>query len=285
MTPKDDIELRLESWLTETARPIPTAVLEDVVDVLPRQRQVGRQLGPPSRRVDTARRLLVAASLIVAVGTIAATIGPNRFVDSLAGAAPSPSSAPGSWNAATDFRSTPDQRNPSPDQAENPGVWSYLSVPVGAAGPGPATLLSTFDEEANIWTTEDGNVGVARVDGALAVWPWLSPGEGMRAVAVRWRSPVAATVRVSGLVGLGSGSCDDIAGAGVTLTIVRNGAPPELHTLDPLVSRPFSRGLTVASSFGFTAAVEPGDTIDFVISPRAMPDCLDALLYLRITAK
>jgi hypothetical protein len=174
-----------------------------------------------------------------------------------------------SWNAASDFRAYPAQANPA-------GTWSYLQTAGASRNPLNFTALSVFTQAAfgvpgiDQWAanTGDGNshlpmVGVnesghdqtllnASVTwpaGAMVVHPFTND------VVVRWTSPVASTVTVTG----GFSALD----RGDPLWYVdHNGV--DIAAGDTHTNPKFDGG----SSAGLVVQVAVGDTLDFVLAPN-----------------
>jgi hypothetical protein len=93
---KDELEARLESWLADTARPMPQELLDEIVAAVPRvDRPAFRAEFPSGRRWRLALGA-VAAVLVVAVG-----LGSLLRVPFAPGASPTPSAPSSGPTAAT----------------------------------------------------------------------------------------------------------------------------------------------------------------------------------------
>ena len=128
------------------------------------------------------------------------------------------------WDVAADFRTAPDQANPSPDRMGHQGVWSYLFSPSGKQNPAAYRLLRAFDTDKfevpgleswwgrNVSTSQDDLLPAVGINatghevtrfhvhwpaGAVLVHPWSG-----QPVVIRWRSPVSGNIFVTGAVAL-----------------------------------------------------------------------------------
>jgi hypothetical protein len=109
------------------------------------------------------------------------------------------------WDFGEDFRVDPNQENPSQDSHGNADTWSYRFAATGdQASPAQHDLLPDFNTgDPNRWQYAAGMYGVPHVGVRPSpegeVHPG-NPGESHEVVVVRWTSPVAGTVQVSGAV-------------------------------------------------------------------------------------
>lgn len=124
-----------------------------------------------------------------------------------------------SWDVARDFRTAPNQANPSPDRLGNAAVWWYMSGrSVSTFEVLPDFSTRKFDivglqawwgtavfEDQNRLPTVGINATGEDVDVLNIHWPSGDvlvhplPDE---AVAVAWRSPIAGNVRITGSLAL-----------------------------------------------------------------------------------
>jgi hypothetical protein len=98
MNDQDDLERRLAAWLTETARPMPPDLLDDIVATAPRVQRPGiRATFRSGRRLQVAVGA-VAAAVVLAVGVGAALrppVLPGATGTPMPSVGPSPTDTPG----------------------------------------------------------------------------------------------------------------------------------------------------------------------------------------------
>jgi hypothetical protein len=207
-------------------------------------------------------------------------------------ATPSASASRPTWDVRADFRVFPNQENPSPDQMNNPGVWSYLYSPSGQLNPGAYKLLPGFSTDKfaipGLESWSGDNVSTSQYDLLPTVginatghevspsnvhWPaddvlvhpwWNQP------VVIGWRSPVHGDVTVSGIVSLAQQpNCGDGVDWALYLdeTVLAHGTIAQLED----------------NTWFLPVHVSPGHSLYLTVSSRTTIYCDSTLVDLNIT--
>ena len=264
MTTDRDVEGMLADWLEEEAAPIPDHLLAKIVDTPSRHAQLGAS---GSLGGALGRSLLAVAA--AAVLLLAVVTGPTLLdrLSALVGSLLRPE--PMTWDAALDFRTLTEARNPSPDRHGNADVWSYLH---GADGDhDPDDYLKLVDHRAigpkNWYDRGYVNlfVGAAPGEDRLTMHPW-GGAEDIRAAILAWRSPIAGEVTVTGTV-----EVDATCGDGVIFSLDRG--PDGLERI------PVAFG---SREFSVTTPIRIGESLYFHVEPGTDATCDTTWLTLRI---
>ncbi len=124
-----------------------------------------------------------------------------------------------SWNLAGDFRTSPNQENPSRDLCNNPNVWEYMGSTGLPRDPQTYSVFPTFAANSsgisglNVWGPSIGPYAAFNASGGILFGNWpantfhVHPGSAQLAIAA-WHSPINGYVSVAGAVS------DDDAGGG-----------------------------------------------------------------------
>jgi hypothetical protein len=181
------------------------------------------------------------------------------------------------WNAATDWKDAPDQANPSPDSAGNPGVWQYLASDSFEHDPDTYQLLGSYDSSWEMWK-DTSNVNLFVGHGAPGSSSILMPSAGGRTVSwgrksiVAWTSPITGRVRASGSVALPS-STSCATGSGIKWSVHRG--------TDTLSTTTISGG--GSASFDVSVDVEQGAVLYFAHDPGEDSNCDLAMVQIQIS--
>lgn len=269
MTSDADIERALEDWLEEEAKPMPAHVLESVIADAPRRAQLARagqfSLGSGRQRFLIASAAAAMMVLLVIVGSTAV-----ERIGSLVGSVPERDANERHWDPFADFLAAPNEANPNPDAYGNVGVWSFMETAGTVPDPSRYRLLpahQVVDSSAEQWYDPrllNLLVGRAGAERAMLLHPFGGEDD-IRGAVLAWHSPIADAVSVTGHVRV-EASCGD----GVVLTIDRNA-----DQLDSITLPAGGRDFTV------TVEVAEGDSLYFVVEPRA--DSLCDSTYLQLT--
>lgn len=264
-----DVERTLEDWLEEEARPIPPHVLESVIAGASQRAQLGHA-GPLSAGPVLQRFLLAsAAAAMLLLVVIAGPIAVER-IGSLVGSLPASDAGQRHWDPFLDYVGAPNEINRSPDAYGNVGVWSFMETTGGVHDPGNYRLLPAYqvvDASTEQWyepSLLNLVVGRAIPERAMLLHPF-GGGDDIRGAVLAWRSPIADAVSVTGHVDVDA-SCGD----GIVLGIDRNA-----DQLDAITLPAGGRDFTV------TVEVAEGDSLYFIVEPRA--DSLCDSTYLRLS--
>jgi hypothetical protein len=165
------------------------------------------------------------------------------------------------WDAMLQFRENPIQLNPAPDAYGHAVVFSYLRSSGPAHDPAEYVPLPEFEAEAiqSWYDPEFGNllVGWAPGDDMLTMHPY-GGGSDIRAAIVAWRSPVKASLSVTGSL-----EVDATCGDGIVFSIEHGTRVFETFPL-PSGSRTFEHDVEV-----FYA----GEVLYFIVEPGADSRC------------
>ena len=261
MRTDEEIERLLEDWLVEEAEPMPPAVLEDVLDAVSRRSQdrprstIG--FGWLTRGVAS---IAVAAVVILLMIVIAPRVVPQlqTLWRSATGAGPT---EPMHWDAMRQFRESPIQLNPAPDAYGHTMVFTYLRSSAPAHDPAQYVPLSEFEAEGiQSWYDPEFEglyVGWGLGDDMLTMHPY-GGGVDSRAAIVAWRSPVEASLRVTGSV-----EVDATCGDGIVFSIEHGTRDFETFPL-PSGSSTFEHLVDV---------VHAGEVLYFIVEPGADSRC------------
>jgi hypothetical protein len=254
MRSDEQLERLLEDWLEDEAQPIPHDVLEGALESVARTPQLGPRGGRAGWFMNGPLGMAVAAAFVV-LAVLTGIVVRDRI-----GSDPTPSASAGPsmvWAQPSDFRADP-SRNPGPDSHGNVGIWSYLSGPA-AHVPATYDLLRTFAD--NQWSDRAFiNLNVS-ADRGLVLHPYRDDVQ-TRYIVLGWQSPVSGDVTVSGSADLLQRTCPGPAD-GVELLID--------HGSETVAITPIAAGGTEV--FEVTVAVSPGESIYFVVDPRANSSC------------
>lgn len=190
------------------------------------------------------------------------------------------------WDPVEDWRSAPNQENPSRDRYGNPGVWSYLQSTSSGHNPSSYLLLPNF-EGIDAWKQQgmDGTspdlhqawtepsvinafVGLATPDGEPQSM-YLHPAV---LAILAWTSPVDGGITISGVVARPQYPCPDAHG-GLLFSIERGAT-----TL-----RAISLASGQRSAFNLTTSVSIGETMYLIVDSDGDAVCDLTSLQLRIT--
>ena len=196
------------------------------------------------------------------------------------------------WDVAADFRTAPNQANPSPDRFGHPGVWSYMFSPTGKQSPAAYQLLPAFDTDKfevpgleswwgqNVSTSTDDLLPAVGINatghqvttmnihwpaGAVLVHPWDG-----QPVIIGWRSPVPGNIFVTGAVALAQ---HPNCGTGIAWAL-------------DLGARTLRHGAITQrkrQAWALRIHLKEGNSLYLVIAPRAGFACDSTLVTLTIT--
>ncbi len=215
----------------------------------------------------------LTAVLVACAANPGASAVPGATASAPASATASATNAPEprTWDAVADFRSGPNQLNPSPDSYGNPGVWSYMRGP-SPHDPASYELLPRFEPHGWLFDEFTGPyVGLGALDGTLYLIPMNARAIGSPAV-LRWTSPITGDVAIDGRVFRPADACDDPSGS-VTLSVDHAGE--SLTTVGP--------GLGQSVGFQVVASVATGDSIYFIVEAGPGTPCQVTLMRIEIT--
>lgn len=262
MRSDEEIERLLHEWLLDDAKPMPQPLLETILDGVSRRSQdgarttvrFGRLLGP-----------LTTVAVVAGVIMVAIIVAPNVIPQLQAvwrGATGAASSEPMRWDAMRQFREYPEQLNPAPDGYGHTTVFTYLRSSSPAHDPAQYVLLPQFELQGlQRWydpAFEGLYVGWAPADdGMLTMHPYGGGADG-RAAIVAWRSPVDASLRLSGRAEV-DGSCGD----GIIFSIEHGMRVVETFAL-PQGSRTFEHDVET---------LQAGEVLYFIVEPGANSQC------------
>ena len=184
------------------------------------------------------------------------------------------------WNPGTDWRSSPDHANPSPDRYGNPDVWSYLASTTLLHDPSTYSLLPGFSEldGREQWDAPGFvNLLVGHVSGTTAMAMHSYGGRiggdtSGRSATLGWTSPIDGAVRVSGSVSLPDLSVCDVPVMGSVWSIYKGAS-----TLESTVLAPGG-----GASFDLTTTVSKGETLYFIHDPGFDSHCDMLVVNLEI---
>jgi hypothetical protein len=253
----DDLERELETRLAEHAPPAPPHILGAVMTRIERVPQVAV---PGSRSPWLGRAAIVAAAASVVL--VAVLWGPDllhRLAPGIGtgsvGGGPTPAMA---WDARLQFRGSPDQVNPAPDGYGNQAVFSYLTNLGAVNDPTRYRLLGDFNAGADRWydaSLPGLYLGASPLD-RLEAHP-TGGGSGSHAAILGWRSPVDASVVVTGSVEVDA-SCGD----GILFSIDQGSSTIEQLALP-----------TGLRQFAVDVDVDIGQALYFIVEPGADDAC------------
>jgi hypothetical protein len=215
--------------------------------------------------------LWVALGLLgVTVGLAAVSEGPTGYSSPPGSAATEPTKAPPrQWIFAADFGSRRDPpSNPLADRYGNRRVWSFMAAGQRARGPSSFAALDRFERRLQGLAGFDAWVGADDAGGGLSFPIVGVKGDGTassqgfahpsntRAAVIAWRSPIDASVRITGSVS----DADAAAGDGVAW-VLRSGT-------ETLASGTIQNGGTIGRFRVSDVAVKIGDACYLKIAPR-----------------
>ena len=268
-----DLERRLDKWLSETAKPAPAELAEDVLLVLSRQERGGWFVGLADRfgsgRSGRGLRLVATAAAVVIVVGAAATLGRAQLQSAIG---PSPTAIANVWDPAADFRAGADASNPSPDRYGHPDVWSYRYALGADVDPSRAPLLTAFDFGESSWLAPAaGSIRLGVTAGSIRFQPAAAAPDGPKVLLV-WASPISGGVRVHGTFAIPA-TC--LAGEGRIRASVDRGAVS--HWVADVIAGS-------SDAFDFETEVDPGVSLSFVVVGLANPSCEATTLSLAISS-
>jgi len=275
----EEIERLLEDWLEDEARPMPRDVLENALESVARTAQAGTRRRGYGWLSHRPMGVLAAATLLVLV-----VVAGGLAVDRFGALFPSESRGAGLvqvWDPVADWRSTPNQENPSRDSYGNPRVWSYMYGISSSHDPTDYLLMPNY-EGIDAWNqpgmagtpnflgeawNEPALINVFVGLGAANAAIYLHPG----AYAVlAWTSPVAGEVTIDGVVARPQDPCSEPSG-GLLFSVDRGSQTLRTIGLDN----------GQRSDFNLRTAVGIGDAVYFVVD--ADGDAVCDLTYLQLT--
>jgi hypothetical protein len=267
-----EIERLVEDWLEDEARPMPHDVLEGALEAIARTPQAGVR-GLFGRQRSGLVGILVATG-VLALAVLAGGLAINRIGSLLSTASESPGSEQ-VWDPTADWRSAPNQENPSPDRYGNAGVWRYMRGTSTGHDPVRYILMPKFQRDlpgflGEAWSEPAMiNVFVARLVADPSTY--LHPTSGVYAI-LAWRSPVAGEVRIEGVVARPQNPCDEPS-HGLLFSVDRGSETLRTLSLD----------LGQSTDFNLNTMVGIGDTVYFVVDADGDANCDLAQLRLTVT--
>lgn len=225
---------------------------------------------------------------------------------SMTGALPRSAAADCSgWNLYNDFRTSPNQANPSPDSCGNSAVWYFDRSLATTHDPSQYTPLDTYTDNFSSVVGVDGwfnstpdllphifkNTNTSAVTLSTVTIPANSidvhPGSGIDSthgtyLVLGWRSPITGSVNVAGGVRDNDPTCGD--GIKWSVDISRNQSNTVLNdgSYPNGGSQQFTQGSGGAGSMT-NVPVSSGDTLYFVIDPNVDYFCDSTGLDVTIT--
>ena len=195
---------------------------------------------------------------------LSATAQPDGSVDL------SWTASPRVWNLASDFRLSPNQANPNPDQHGNTDTWSFRESATLTRNPAQYTLLPNFGGlcSGQAWLSADTLPFIARSSGGPNACGWpaqttmVAHPSSTQLAVVAWKSPFTGTVSIGGSVT----DWDSGGGDGISWFVDRG--------TDSLASGQIANGgqqNLAAGTGGATldsVAVQVGQVIYLAIDPR-----------------
>ena len=180
------------------------------------------------------------------------------------------------WDPATEFRTAPNQANPSPDDEGNGNVWHYLEgnggPNAGSRSPAGYTPLASFGPHApgeKWFKTSQQYFMIAAFPGVRHAF--LHPGPGGVPVVLGWRSPFTGKARIDGSFVDSDTTCGD----GATWYVDHGAAQLATGAL-------VNDGREGA--FDLVRDVQAGDFVYFVVAPATTNnDCDGGNLDLAIS--
>jgi uncharacterized membrane protein len=233
--------------------------------------------------------LVVLTGLAIILSDQALAQTPNRGMASQVAAEPTCAG----WNLATEFRLSPDQANPNPDNCGNANVWHFMESSSLARDPLTYSLLPEFitdgffipgiqqwQDAFNCSTSCNNKLPTVGINATGAFqqpsgisWPagvvLVHPMPTQLAI-VGWRSPINGSISVSGAFTDADGSCGD----GVAWFIDRD--------TTTLANGSFPNG--GAQSFQLSdISVSQGDFLYFIVHPNGDHFCDSTALEITLT--
>ena len=226
-------------------------------------------------------RLLARSACVVGVliGILAVCVGAVGVAKSASTTGlPGVLDRTGWWDAAADFRVSPNQANPSPDRYTNPGVWSYLASASFAHNPGAYSLMPNYSIDGLQWNDP------AYVNLLVGISPTYRPlivmhsyggrviNDGRMAI-LAWTSPISSSVTVRGSVELPDLSACS-TGGGIIWSIDKG-------------TQALSQSVLPAGgsdNFRLIVKVVKGDTLYFIHDPGFDSNCDSASVNLVISS-
>ena len=233
-------------------------------------------------------------AILAALFGLAISISDQAFAQTpsrvLAGQVAAPASCAG-WNLATEFRLSPDQANPNPDNCGNADVWHFMESSTLVHDPLTYSLLSEFITDAffvpGLQQWQDPShcstscndklpavgVNATGVEQPVLSWPAgvvrVHPMPTQLAI-VGWRSPISGAISISGVFTSLGGNC----GNGVAWSIDQG--------TTTLANGSFPNG--GAQSFQLSdISVSQGDFLYFIVDPNGDHTCDSTGLELTLT--
>ena len=283
MRSDEEIERLIEDWLEDEARDMPHEILESALESIGRTPQVdARRRGPRWLSGGPVGILAAAAVLLLVVAAGALAV---ERIGSIFPPESSPRGPARIWDPAADWRSAPNQQNPSQDSYGNPGVWSYLrstssrhdptayvfmpnfALPEAYTQPGMTNLPTYLHEAWNEPAMINVFVALGGADGALS----LHPTPGAHAI-LAWTSPVAGEVTIDATVSRPQDPCSE-PGGDLYVSVDQGGETLRMIRLDHGQREDFS----------LRPKVGTGETLYFVVDSGTDALCDLTSLQLTIT--
>jgi hypothetical protein len=265
-----EIERLLEDWLEDDARPMPHEVLEGALEAVARTPQAG--VGGLFGRQRSGLVGILIAGGVLALTVLAGGLAIDRIGSVVPNA--SESQRPEQvWDPIADWRSAPNEENPSADRFGNAGVWRYMRGTSISHNPVQYILMPNYERDlpgflGEAWSEPAMiNVFVARLVADPSIY--LHPTSGVYAI-LAWRSPVAGEVTIDGVVARPQNPCDQPS-HGLLFSVDRGSETLRTMSLD----------LGQSTDFNLNTMVGMGDTVYFVVDADGDANC--DLTQLRLT--
>lgn len=272
MRSDEEIEGVLEDWLDAEAVPIPRNVLEAALESISRTAQVRSRRPLLAWQSNRPMGMVVAVALLVLIA-VTGGLALDRFgFLFLSGAGKGPLQV---WDPVADWRSAPNEGNPSPDRYGNAGVWRYMRSTSAGHDPGAYILMPNFEADLPGFLGEGWNepsminVLVARLLSDASIY--LHPTQGVHAI-LAWKSPVAGQVDIEGVVARPQNPCD-APSHGLLFSVDRGAETLRTISLDN----------GQEADFILNTIVGVGDRVYFVVDADGDANC--DLTQLRVTVK
>jgi len=238
----------------------------------------------------------MSRAILAALLGLAFIIGDQAFAQTASGGTRSQAAAQAScsgWNLATEFRLSPDQANPNPDNCGNANVWSFMESSTLVRDPTTYSLLPEFItdgffipgiqqwQDAFNCSTSCNNklptVGINATGTFLQVgsisWPAgavIAHPMPTQLAVVGWRSPINGSISISGSFADLDGNCGD----GVAWFIDQG--------TTNLANGSFANG--GAQDFQLSdVSVSQGDFLYFIVDPSGGHECDSTALEITLT--
>lgn len=265
-----DLERELAQRLARQARPASPRVLDTALE---RIRTVPQARATHGGWTDRAV-LAVALAGVVVLAVLAGV----PMVDRLAGLTGGPRQTVASlepamrWSGVLQFREAPNQQNPAGDGYGHGDVFSYLRSGGPVHDPTAYLLLGDFASgEIDRWydaSVPGLYVGLDPGASSLVLRP-SGGGDDSQAAILAWRSPVDASVTVTGSI-----EVDAACGDGVLFSIDEGAATVEQRAL-----------ASGSAQFADDLEVGAGETLYFIVAPGANDQCDTTWLTVDIATR